>query len=438
MRKFKKNATIGFKHGSQHGYDKGYHDGFAKGFEVAKQVRRMPFAGTSIIIPTYNHLQYLRECIESIRAFTSSPYEIIVVDNGSTDGTAQYLQSHADQLVFKLNTTNLGFAGAVNQGLYMARGTTLLILNNDAVVTTSWLDNLLHCVNSDPSVGIVGPVTNYISGEQLIDVTYNDMAAMQQFAQHFNHRNDHLWVDTERLTGFCMLMRREVFTRLGYFDEGFEIGNCEDDDIGLRARLLGLRLTIAKDTFIHHYGSVSMKALQAQFDPIYEKNLAYYSSKWEDPQLAINLVTHDAITQSIDLYPSHVVVKGAGSSVYWVEKGRRYHIIDGEAIDAVRLSSLDLQCWPIEGSITMEDYWQRLNQVCEAQQAGQWVDGVIVNMAGKKFQICDHYLRRIISDHAYEVWFSQRPKALIEVKVSKKYEEGNPVIAPIIIKSEHI
>ena len=230
----KQGRRDGYNAGYNQGFNKGHEDGYIRGKIVGAESFGLPFEGTSVIIPTYNQVHYLKECIESIRLYTHQPYELIIIDNSSDDGTAEYLKS-TEGIRYRINSDNLGFAGAVNQGLMMARGTTLLILNNDSVVTSNWLFNLLHCLHSDPQIGIVGPVTNYISGDQLIETKYTNITEMQQFAQNYNQSDASKWVVTGRLTGFCMLMRREVFMRLGYFDEGFEIGNCEDDDYGLRA-----------------------------------------------------------------------------------------------------------------------------------------------------------------------------------------------------------
>src|SRR5690606_11862015 len=120
---------------------------------------------------------------------------------------------------------------------------------------------------------LFGPTTNYISGDQQIPVPYSSLEEMHHFAKGLNDQSDPAaWKETGRLTGFCVIMRRDCFERLGYMDEGFEIGNCEDDDYALRAQLLGYRLAIAYDTFIHHHGSVSMKALGDRFDEVYGRN----------------------------------------------------------------------------------------------------------------------------------------------------------------------
>lgn len=430
----------GYNDGFRKGYDRGFDAGFDDGWLAARQ--HNSFAGTSIIIPTLNQLQYVQECIESIVDHTETPYEIIVIDNGSTDGTVPYLCSLSGHIQVQLNKVNLGFAGAVNQGLRLARGETLLILNNDVVVTEQWLTNLLHCLHSDERIGIVAPVTNYISGEQLIDVPYTNIVEMHQFARKYNQINPQLWVETKRLTGFCMLMRREVFTRLGYWDEGFEIGNCEDDDYSLRLRLIGLKLIIAKDTFIHHYGSVSMKGLNEQFAAVYEKNLRYYALKWETPQVVLEAMTAASEAGDVhaqpNFYPSHVVVKGSGPDVYWLEAGRRFHMVQGEHIAAVRLSDVDIQHWPLAGTITYNEYEDHMRAIQAAQLAGTLQPGVVVSINDALYQYSGSKLHRFVSRWAYEAWFGHSDRQIMQWTEQHKVAEGLPIVAPIIIKADNI
>jgi len=123
----------------------------------------------SIIILTWNQLACTRECLESIALHTTGRYELIIVDNGSDDGTVPWLQEQARldaRLRLILNRENRGFAAGCNQGLAVAKGEFLLLLNNDVVVTANWLEGLLECHRTNPHVGIVGPLTNNASGIQ--------------------------------------------------------------------------------------------------------------------------------------------------------------------------------------------------------------------------------------------------------------------------------
>ncbi|WP_020617517.1 glycosyltransferase family 2 protein [Paenibacillus daejeonensis] len=431
----------GYADGARKGYAQGFDDGYSRGVAAGSAQFLMPFQGTSIIIPTYNKVHYLRECIDSIRAYTPEPYELIIVDNASNDGTGEYLRS-LQGVRYRINPGNLGFAGSVNQGLMMARGTTLMILNNDSVVTQGWLSNLLYCLHHNPQHGIVGPMTNYISGDQLLEVDYATMTEMQAFASAYNRPDPAAWQVTARLTGFCMLMRRSTFERLGYFDEGFEIGNCEDDDYGLRTRILGEQLIIARDTFIHHYGSVSMKSLEGKFDEVYGRNLQYYADKWSDPHglLALGWQSGTSV-KTTELYPTSIVVKGPGPKLYWIEGGFRYQIEEGPGGPceqrAVRVSRVDLSGWPLGGVFTSEEVLHRLAAIREAGLSGKLCDGLVVSKPRGMYQYRAGQCHRFINRRAVAGWnFTE--DAIHSLVVEDNLPEGVPLIAPPLIKSEHI
>lgn len=434
-----------FNKGYNHGYDRGHVDGYQLGLEMGASSFSAPFEGTSIIIPSFNQRGYLQDCLESIRTFTPEPHEIIVVDNGSNDGTKPYLQSLGRTVRFKASPSNLGFAGGVNQGLMMARGSTLLLLNNDTIVTENWLSNLLACLHSDAGIGLVGPVTNYISGDQLIETSYTSVSEMHDFARSFNCRDPGRYRTTKRLTGFCVLMRRELFRRLGYFDEGFEVGNCEDDDFGLRAKLLGLRLVIAGDTFIHHAGSKTVKSLTpGQLEEVYGRNLAFFSNKWGDPnrlQEEVSQAGDDAPLSMTDYYPTHVVVQGAGSRLFWVEHGVRYPLEDAADVRATRLSKIDLWNWPVGAPLSREQFHNKLAALSSAvSHDGSLAEGAVVTTGdGKTYQHEQGKLRRIATEWALRSWnLDQRSMAVLPEAEINRYRIGRPILAPPVIRADNL
>ena len=108
---------------------------------------------TSIIIPTFNGKDLLKDCIYSIKRHTEEPYEIIVVDNGSSDGTVDICRQEGIAFISLAN--NVGFPAACNKGLKIATGDTILLLNNDVIVTRNWLQNMFNFLNSETNIGIV-------------------------------------------------------------------------------------------------------------------------------------------------------------------------------------------------------------------------------------------------------------------------------------------
>lgn len=212
---------------------------------------------TSIVIPTYNGLPLLMQCIAEIRRFTDRPFEIIVVDDGSTDGTAEYCRN--ERLIFVSLPKNRGFPVAANAGLNLASGDTIVLLNNDIVVSRRWLDNMLDCLYSAGDIGIVGPMANYASGSQQHHLGYTDLNGFHEMTRNSNRPDPGKWRSVRRLVGMCMVMKRELVDRIGLLDELYAPGHYEDDDYCYRARLHGYRLMVAGDTYVHHHGSVSFR-----------------------------------------------------------------------------------------------------------------------------------------------------------------------------------
>jgi GT2 family glycosyltransferase/2-polyprenyl-3-methyl-5-hydroxy-6-metoxy-1,4-benzoquinol methylase/tetratricopeptide (TPR) repeat protein len=234
----------------------------------------------SIVVLAWNELLYTRECLASIQACTRMPYELVLVDNGSTDETLQFFRSVPGAKVIA-NGANLGFAGGNNRGILAATGDYIVILNNDTLVTDGWLEGLLACADEDPAIGIVGPMSNYVSGPQLVaDAAYADFAALQTYAAEFRARHRGRRIDTNRLVGFCMLMKRDVVVRVGLLDESFGLGNFEDDDYCLRARRAGFRLVIAGDVFIHHFGSRTFLGQGVDFAEAMRHGRKVFERKW--------------------------------------------------------------------------------------------------------------------------------------------------------------
>lgn len=235
---------------------------------------------TSIVILTHNKLDYTKQCIESIRQYTrEGTYEIIVIDNHSTDGTVEWLKTQTDiRTIF--NNENVGFPKGCNQGIQVATGENILLLNNDVIVTKNWLDHLLVCLYSADDVGAVGPVTNSAAYYSAIPVSYTSIDEMHAFASQYNVLDPNKWEERLKLIGFCMLIKKEAVDKVGLLDERFTPGNFEDDDYSVRLRQAGYRLMLCKDTFIHHYGSVSWKDDDSGYLKLLRDNQKKFEEKW--------------------------------------------------------------------------------------------------------------------------------------------------------------
>jgi GT2 family glycosyltransferase len=242
----------------------------------------------SIIIVTFNGLVFTRLCLESLLANTEDgSYEAIVVDNGSHDRTGQYLRALSQrhpQVRVILNRENVGFGPATNQGLAVARGETLALLNNDTIVPPSWLTRLSHHLAA-PDIGLVGAVTGFAGNEARININYRTYGELEEFARARAdaHRGETLDIPVAEM--FCVALRRDVYERLGPLDERFEIGMFEDDDYSLRARRAGYRVVCAEDTFVHHFGQASFGQLVASGarGRLFQANQRRFEEKWGIP-----------------------------------------------------------------------------------------------------------------------------------------------------------
>ena len=227
----------------------------------------------SFVIPLYNCLPLTQAMLASLR--TSLPagleHEIIFVDDGSTDGTREWLQTLnrpdgrtglGSSIQVVLNARNLGYAGANNRGAAVARGELLGLLNNDLVLAPGWLEPMLAVHRHlGPRAGLVGNVQrNARTGA--IDhagVFINHRGKPEHdttlpLGRHF--RSTACWRITDAVTGACALVRRELFTRLGGFDEGFANGG-EDVDFCLRSQAAGCVNAVALRSVVRHHISAS-------------------------------------------------------------------------------------------------------------------------------------------------------------------------------------
>jgi hypothetical protein len=183
-----------------------------------------------------------------------------------------------------LNDGNEGFPLACNQGLDVARGDRLVLLNNDCIVTPGWLAALLDPLH-DPAVGLVGPVTNRIGNEAEIPAGYRTVAELLAFAGERSERLSGRTAPLPTPAMFCVAFRRSTYDLLGPLDESFGLGTLEDDDYALRSRAAGLVNLCAEGAFVHHFGEGSFGALvpSGAYGELIERNRRRFEEKWGTP-----------------------------------------------------------------------------------------------------------------------------------------------------------
>ena len=281
----------------------------------------------SAIVVTHDGLAFTRLCLESVLASHGiGNLELLVVDNASTDGTLEYLTLLSSRdtraRVFR-NDTNLGFAAAVNLGLSEARGRTLAILNNDTVVPPRALATLFDHLQ-DSTVGLVGPVSNEAATEAEIELTYATYAGLIRAARDRARTHARRALEVSMLTMFCVAMRRDVLQQVGPLDERFELALFEDDDYSLRVRAAGLRIVVAEDVLVHHFGEGSLGALvpSGEHAELFHANKRRFENKWGVPWVQHSRRATDDYLATVDRILETVAgTTPAGARVLVVSKG---------------------------------------------------------------------------------------------------------------------
>lgn len=230
----------------------------------------------SIVIPVYNQHDMTEECISAIRENTSD-CEIIVVDNGSDPPFKMPFLGFMDSRVIR-NGENKGFPVAVNQGIRAAKGDTIILLNNDVIVTPGWAERLLNVLDE---YSIVGPMTNYVAGMQKAQIgTYTNIEELNRAADQWAESAEGEVFPVNFVIGFCMAFKRALFDEIGEFDESLWPCSGEEIDFCFRAKTTGHQIGIVAGCYVHHEGSQTFKAIDVDYEAICKRNDAHLAEKW--------------------------------------------------------------------------------------------------------------------------------------------------------------
>ena len=253
----------------------------------------------SIIIPTFNNLNFSFQCIQSVLLYTKN-FELILVDNGSTDGSINYfssLEKSHDNIHLIALPENLGYGPACNKGFEISTGDYIVFLNNDAIVTPDWADQLISAIplcekEFDVSpIAFVGPRTNNAGGNQAIET---DPYSIDQLPEaSILHHKEYIGKTQLAgfLSGFCLLCDRKALEKIGLFDERFKVGGFEDNDLILRAQLAGYKCCIDDSTFVHHFGQQTLKTFKDTYDFTLRSNQLKFIEKYysDSPKKLVGL-----------------------------------------------------------------------------------------------------------------------------------------------------
>jgi len=258
----------------------------------------------SVVMLTWNHQPVSVEAIGHVLMNASVSTQLVVVDNASQDDTPSFLRRlparmGAVDIQVLYNPVNVGYPVGVNQGLAIADGEYVVLLNNDVLVPRYWDQDLIADLNAHPRLGGIGPVSNRVSGPQLRRARYRPSAFLS-YAAAWRDQAGHSVQAASRLVGFCLMVRRSVLDRIGGMDMRFSPGMFEDDDFGVRAQLAGFQLGISTRVFVHHFGSVSFGDDQDQARRLLLAHQRLFRRKW---RTADNPAEHLRLPYRLDVVP---------------------------------------------------------------------------------------------------------------------------------------
>ena len=227
---------------------------------------RLPDA--TIVIPVHNQLHYTRQCLESLNASGCPDTMIVVINNASTDDTAQFLAQRPELRVIH-NPENRACAAAWNQGLKASSTRWIVFLNNDVVVAPDWLHNLIEFAENN-NVDIVTPAMG--EGELNHDFTRYAQDVVVKMKSVRRRGDAH---------GACFVVSSKVFESIGNFDENFRKGGHEDTDFFWRAKAAGFELATTGCTYIHHFSGSTLRMIVAAHGSHHKEDAAYFRRKWK-------------------------------------------------------------------------------------------------------------------------------------------------------------
>lgn len=249
----------------------------------------------SIIIVSWNVRQMLEHCLSSIKKNLTLNYEVIIVDNNSSDQTKEMVQSKFPEFLLIANSRNIGFAAANNQALAQARGKWLLILNPDTVLFKETAENCLLYLKRNPEVGVLGckilnpDLSLQPSCRNLPDLSSQLLILLKvhhfkpglkplkkYFMADFKYQETR---EVEQVMGAFLMTKREVIEKAGFFDPNFFVW-FEEVDFCKRVKKLGYKVIFFPEAkIIHHQGESFKQVMTLKAQRNFNRSLAYYFKK---------------------------------------------------------------------------------------------------------------------------------------------------------------
>lgn len=247
----------------------------------------------TVVIPNYNGLHFLPECLRSLN-HQKYPLEVIIVDNGSHDGSVDYIKENHGQFTLIENQENLGFSVAVNQGINASNTEYVFLMNNDVELEQNCILNLVKCIGKDEDIFAVSSKMIQYENRNKLDDAGDEYTILGWSRKRGEGKSSDLYNDEEDVFSACAgaaLYRKTIFKEIGYFDEAF-FAYLEDVDIGYRARIYGYRNVYCPQAVAYHRTSATTGSRYNEFKiRLSARNNVYVPYKnmpW--PQYVLNFV----------------------------------------------------------------------------------------------------------------------------------------------------
>lgn len=233
------------------------------------------------------------QCIDSLYRYTSHlDFELITVDRGTADGTKEFLNSLPNSLKMRMDSS-YSMVKTIAGCIEAAHGRYISVLHDDLILTESWADNLIKCIESDDSIGLVAPVCGVSGPNKPTESGNKDTADMQEFAKRYNVYDPNKWEEKIELKSYCMISKKEMLKKVladcGILDSGLFF----DNDISFGIRRSGYRLISAGDTFV--YRQEPKAGNEVNNAQLIERDRRIFSWKygvdpWNDTAISYDLV----------------------------------------------------------------------------------------------------------------------------------------------------
>jgi len=427
-------------------YRRGYEAGYEEGNRMGEEQYGSYFNGTSIIIPSCESPAQLKNTVDHIIDHTELPYEIIVLDRSSSQEILEYLKARCGQLRYRVMEPGCSNAAAMNAGMMMAKGTSMLWLRSGTRLGPRYLQQLLERLDSKASIG--GVLLSVASRNKKKKRSYDPQA--------------------EECTN-NVLLKRNTWEQVGYMDERYTEGTYEYEDYFLRVRLQGYELPSVACVLPNPSDTHSALMKEEPADdledmrlleigdtdlddvPVILQDEVRYQDKWHESHEWIHRVLvsgqeADPPRSSGELqvlgetafFPQFTLVESVRGNQFWIEAGIRYPVKNYVQLPSVRISQLDLQRWPLGYPIDASAVKERWHIYFGARGTeGSQQRALCMTISGIDQSICiveNGIRRRVTSDEAIRAWgIHERPLTLITAREWDALPEGLPIIAPAVI-----